>query len=59
MIWLYQEKKKLENGYKRSKLKKMVNKKKSNKYWMKHYSNILVPNNPHINFLGLYYHLLP
>jgi len=26
---------------------------------MKHYSNILLRNNPHITFLGLYYHLLP
>jgi len=36
MIWLYHEKKKekqkLENGYKRSKLKKMVNKKKLNTF---------------------------
>ena len=39
--------------------KKKVNEMKSNKYWMKHYSNILVWNNPHITFWAftiIYFH---
>jgi len=39
--------------------KKKVNEMKSNKYWMKHYSKILVWNNPHITCLSLYYHSIP
>jgi len=54
IIWSYQERKKrnesLENRNKRWKYKKKVNKKKSNKFWMKHYSKILVWNNYHITF---------
>jgi len=44
MIWLYRKKNKsLKNENKRSKYrKKKVNKKKLNKFWMKHYSKILV-----------------
>jgi len=43
----------------KEKEKQKVNKKKSNKYWMKHYSKIFVWNNLHITCLGLYYHLVP
>jgi len=48
-------------GYikKKKKENQKVKNKKSNKYWMKHYSKILVLENPHNTFLGLYYHLLP